>query len=336
MDFNLLLPADNASSGFDNLADLLFVSPSDMESYLNAAQKISRLAVGDPSMPVMVSRYLLPDEQPQDSPVDELPFGTRGGLAVRTDLPMDGEYLVKVELAGAAREAEQLEISVDGAPVEHVKVGGSESGRGGRGGRAARASAAPLEFRIPIQAGPRLIGVTFVEQDAARDEQTLRPRMRSRGTQTALATVTISGPYDAKGPGDTPTRQRIFVCHPRTSAEEFSCAKQILATLERRAWRRPVADADVQRLIPFYNAGLKEGGFELGIQRAIERLLVSPQFLFRIERDPPNNAPGIPYPVSNLELASRLSFFLWSSIPDDELLNVATEGKLKDAAVLEQ
>jgi hypothetical protein len=333
MDFDLLLPPDNAASGFDNLADLLFVSPSDMESYLNAARKISRLAVGDPSLPVMVNRYLLPDEQPQDAPLEELPFGTRGGLAVRTDFPVDGEYRIKVDLAGALREPQQLEISLDGARVEQATV--AESGRAGQGGRA-KSAAAPLEFRIPVVAGERLVGVTFVEQNMARDEQTLRPRMRSRGTQPALANVTISGPYDAKRPADTPSRKRIFICHPENASEELPCAKQILTAMARRAWRRPVEESDLIRILPLYTAGAKEGGFEKGIESATERLLVSPQFLFRIEHEPSNLAPGTPYRISDLELASRLSFFLWSSIPDDELLNLAIQGKLRDSVTLEQ
>jgi hypothetical protein len=300
-----------------------------MESYLNAAQKISRLAVGDPNMPVMVNRYLLPEEQPQDSQLDDLPFGTRGGLAVRSDFPINGDYLIKVEPAGPPREAQQLEILVDSARVDHATIGPAKG---------PRAPAAPLEFRIPLQAGPHLVGVTFVEQDTVQDEQTLRPRMRSRGTQPALASVTISGPYDGKRPVDTPSRRRIFVCHPDSISDDLPCAKRILATLERRAWRRPVDDGgvDIGRLLRFYERGLKEGGFDEGIERALERLLVSPQFLFRIERDPPAASAGAPHFISNLELASRLSFFLWSSIPDDELLDAAIEGKLRDPAVLEQ
>ena len=170
----------------------------------------------------------------------------------------------------------------------------------------------------------------------------LRPRMRGRGTQPALASVTISGPYNVKGPGDTPSRRRIFVCRPASAqsgaigADELACATQILSTLVRRAYRRPATDADVQRLLPFYTAGRAEGGFDRGIQRALERVLVSPQFLFRIEREPPDVAPGTPYRISDLELASRLSFFLWSSIPDDELLDAAAAGQLKNPAVLEQ
>ena len=193
-----------------------------------------------------------------------------------------------------------------------------------------------MEVRIPLKAGPRLIGVAFVQRTEARDEATVRPRMRGRGTEPAFLTVTISGPYNANSPGDTPTRKRIFACRPTAASDELPCAKRILSALSRRAYRRPVTDADLQDLLPFYTAGRAESGFDLGIQKALERLLVSPQFLFRIERDPPNVAPGTPYRISDVELASRLSFFLWSSIPDDELLDTAERGTLKDPAVLEQ
>jgi hypothetical protein len=342
MDFSLLLPPDNASSGFDNLADLLFVSPSDLERYLDAAEKISRLAVGDPSAPVMVNIHNLPDEYPQIARVDELPFGTRGGAAIRSHFPLDGEYTIKVELTAASRDPEQLEITIDGERVELAPI---EAGRGGKGSRGTRTrdgfvrpgpAAKPLEFRVPVKAGPRLVGVSFIERNEIRDEETLRPRMRSRGPQLAIAAITISGPYQAAGAGDTPSRRRIFACHPASAADELPCAKRILLALERRAWRRPVTEADLDLLLPFYEAGRKDGGFERGIQRAIERLLVSPQFLFRIEHDPPHVAPGTPYRITDLEFASRLSFFLWSSLPDDELLDIATAGTLREPAVLQR
>jgi hypothetical protein len=332
MDFDLLLPPDNASSGFDNIADLLFVSPSTMERYLDAAEKISRLAIGDPSAPVMVNRYRLPEEQPQDARVDGLPFGTRGGIAVNSQFPVDGQYLVKVELAGAARQPEQLEIIVDGETIQRMTLGAT--GGGGRGGRGV--AARPTEFRLPMKSGQHLIGVTFVERNEIRDEETLRPRMRGRGTQIAIASVTISGPYDVTGAGDTPSRRRIFVCRPATAADELPCARRILSTVARRAYRRPVTDSDIERLVSFYTAGSAEAGFDAGIEQAIERILVSPSFLFRIEHDPDNVAAGATYRVSDLELASRLSFFIWSSIPDDELLNMAIQGKLKDPLVLDQ
>jgi len=335
MDFTLLLPADNASSGFDNIADLLYVSPVVMERYLDAAAKISRLAVGDPAIPVMVNIHRLPLEEPQDSRVEELPFGTRGGTAIHSYFPLDGEYEIQYELAGAAREQHQLEISVDGERKELIPIGGAGGGRG-RGGRG---GGTPTQVRVAVKAGPRVIGVTFVQKTEALDEGTLHPRQRTRGTQPAIASVTIRGPYKATGPGDTPSRQRIFSCRPPENktqgdaAAELPCAKQVLSTLMRRAYRRPVTDADLNALMPFYEAGRKERDFDLGVQTALERLLVSPQFLYRIERDP---VPGAAHAVSDIELASRLSFFLWSSIPDDELLNIAAAGKLKQPAVLEQ
>src|SRR5688572_14978554 len=368
-----LLPPDNISSGFDNIADLLFISPSNMERYLDAARKISRLAIGDPAMPVMVNIHRLDPEHPQDERVDELPFGTRGGIAVRSEFPVDGTYIVKVEVGAA--QGHDLEILVDGERVARRSLGGGRgaptvdappgqpdpsdpdptppsgdrpavSGRGGdpaggarggnAGGRGRGAAPGPLEFPLTLKAGPKLIGVTFVQRTDARDEATLRPRMRSRGTQPAINSVTISGPYKATGRGDSPSRRRIFVCKPSSPAEELPCARRILSTLARRAYRRPVNETDIRDLLPFYERGRKEGSFDLGVQKALERLLVSSQFLFRIEREPANVAVGTAYRVSDLELASRLSFFIWSSIPDDELLDVAAAGPLKDPKVLEQ
>jgi len=352
MDYSLLLPADNVSSGFDNIADLLFVSPSTMERYLDAARKISRLAVGNPEMPLMVNIHKLHPEQLQDARVEELPFGTRGGLAIRSYFPVDGEYEVALDMAGNARDSNEIEISVDGERMQLIPLGapagaagargGGARGGGARGGgaRGGRGGAAqPMEYRIPVKAGEHLVGVTFIEHSQARDEETLRPRLRSRGSQPAIASVTISGPYAVKGSGDTPSRRRLFTCHPpngATTNTELACARQILQTLTKRAYRKPSLAADVDRLIPFYMAGRMEGGFDIGVERALERVLVSPQFLFRIESDPPNAAPGSAHRVSDLELASRLSFFLWSSIPDDELLDAAIAGKLKSPATLDQ
>ena len=343
MDYTILLPADNGSSGFDNIADLLYVSPATMERYLDASVKISRLAVGDPAMPLMVNIHRLPLEGPQVSQAPDLPFGTRGGTSIRSYFPLDGEYQINVEMAGGARDTHQLEITVDGERKELVSLGGGGGfggGRGGRGGgpggRGGRGGPSPTDFRIAVKAGPRTIGVTFVQKTEALDEATLRPRQRSRGTQPAVAAVTIRGPFNVTGPGDTPSRQRIFICRPADAAAEPACAKQILSTLARRAYRRPVTDSDVATLISFYDAGRKERDFDLGIQRALERLLVSPQFLYRIERDPAGAAPGSVHAISDLELASRLSFFLWSSIPDDELVNVAAAGKLKQPGILAQ
>jgi hypothetical protein len=355
MDYSLLLPPDNSNSGFDNLADLLFVSPTAMESYLGAAEKISRLAVGDPAAPPMVNIYRVPDEQPQNVRVDELPFGTRGGLAIRSYFPADGDYRIKVTFVGRSEQQEQIELSVDGERAQLLTSAVRQAAKGAK--KAAPNAAAnpaakaddddpdaapapgggrrPIEFRLPVKAGPRLVGVAFIEKDEVRDEEVLRPRLRGAGAEIGVGVVTISGPYNAKGPGDTLSRSRIFVCRPTSASDEEPCARRILSTLERRAYRRPVTASDVETLMPFYAAGKTEGGFDLGVQRAIQRLLVSPQFLFRIERDPSNAMPGNAHPISDLELASRLSFFLWSSIPDDELLALASQGKLRQPGIMQ-
>jgi mono/diheme cytochrome c family protein len=324
LDFELLLPADNASSGFDNIADLLFVSPVVMERYLAAAQKIARLAVGDIRAPLMVNIHRLPEQQPQDERVDELSFGTRGGLAVETYLPLDAEYTVDVETAARVREPFEIEVSVDGARAAIATLNPAPQPRG----------VDHVSFRVPITAGPHLLGITFVEPSEALDESLVRERMRSRGTLPAIAMATIRGPYAATGPGQTPSRERIFVCNPTQPEEEAPCAQRILGELATRAYRRPVDEADLAELMPFFAAGQAEHGFDAGIQLALERLLVSPQFLYRIERTPAGIEPGATFAVSDLELASRLSFFLWSSIPDDELLRVAGEGRLHEPAVL--
>jgi mono/diheme cytochrome c family protein len=336
MDLSVLLPPDSSASGFDNVADVLFVSPTLLEAYLSAAQKISRLAVGDPTMPLSVNTYTLPLELPQDAWFDELPFGTRGGTAIRSHFPLDGEYVVELELGGRVREPHQIEVSVDGARMHLFTVDAPEAPAGtGLPAEVGQADAR-LHVRLPVAAGPRVVGVTFLEKTSAPGQELRRPFRRSRGQLPSIARVTISGPFAASGAGDTPSRRRIFVCDPSNASEETPCAKQILSTLAGRAHRRAATEADLQMLLPFYDAGHGEGGFEAGIQRALERLLVSPEFLFRIEREPADIAPNTVYRITDLELASRLSFFLWSSVPDEELLDVATEGGLQDPAVLDR
>jgi mono/diheme cytochrome c family protein len=324
LDFELLLPADNAASGFDNIADLLFVSPVVMERYIAAAQKIARLAVGDVRAPVMVNIHRLSEQLPQDERIDGLSFGTRGGLGVQTYLPLDAEYVVEVETAGTVPEPQEIEVSVDGARVASATLLTPEPRRG-----VPRRSSEQVTFRAPIAAGPHLVGITFVERSEALDENVTRGRMRGRGTLPAIAMATIRGPYAATGPGETPSRSRIFVCRPGGAADEAPCAAQIMRTLVHRAYRRPPTDDDVADLMPFYEMGRAEGNFDTGIQFALERLLVSPQFLYRVERE-----PAAASPVSDIELASRLSFFLWSSIPDDELLAAAENGSLREPTVL--
>jgi cytochrome c5 len=356
LDIATLLPADNTGTGFDNLADLLFISPTQLDAYLAVAMKLSRLAVGDPTTPVIVDRYLLPEDRPQDVRVDGAPAGTRGGLFTRTHFPVDGEYRVKIEFAGNARDPHELEVTVDGQRVTLFTIGTGPPPERGSGVFTVPPDK-PLEATFAMKAGPHLVGVAFIEHTPALSEQLVRPRRRSRGGLPAIASVTVSGPYTVDGSGDTPSRKRLFVCQPANPSGEPACAKKILSTLTQRAYRRASTDEDVHTLWPFYEAGRAEGGFERGIQQALERVLISPQFLFRIERDPvterraERRAPLQPVtvadapsaavptavgPVSDVELASRLSFFLWSSIPDDELLGQAIGGKLRDRAVLRQ
>jgi mono/diheme cytochrome c family protein len=378
-DLDLLLPADNTSSGFDNIADLLFVSSTQLEQYLSAAQKLSRVAVGDTQLPPLVDTYRMSDQFNQEYQAEGAPFGTRGGASIRTYLPSDGQYRIHVELADAAREPHQLEVAVDDERVQLFTVAPQtapppvdaennappappeqatpsvastldkiatpiaintvvnrrfELDQQAQARR--RAVAKGFDVDVPMKAGPRVITVAFLKRTSARSEALIRPRMRSRGQLPAIASVTLRGPYKVVGPGDTPSRRALFTCTPAAAAEEPACAKNILATLVRRAYRRPVTDADLQPLLAIYQAERQERGFDSGIQQALERVLVSPQFLFRIEREPANVAAGAVYRISDLELASRLSFFLWSSIPDDELLGAAERGTLSDRSVLER
>jgi hypothetical protein len=376
LDLAVLLPADNSSTGFDNLADLLFVSSTQLEQYLSAAQKISRLAVGDLRTPPIVDTYRMSGVYSQDGPVEGMPPGTRGGTTIRTFLPLDGDYEVHIELTGAPpRDPIHLEVSVDGERARLFSVSDTPEASArldpAPSQRAPHASARPLELDpgtdiaidtvvnrrferdkqlearraalakgfnvvLPLKAGPRVIGVTFVKRPSAPVESLVVGRRKSTGQGPGVASVTIKGPQNASGSGDTPSRRRIFVCRPDGRTQEAACAKQILSAFARRAYRRPVTDVDVQPLLAIYNDGRTAHGFEGGIEQALERILVSPQFLFRIERDPETAKPGSIYRISDVELASRLSFFLWSSIPDDDLLDLAVKGRLKDPAVLEQ
>ena len=337
LDIAVMLPADNVTSGFDNLAELLFVSPTLMERYLGAARKISRLAVGDPTMLPIVDTYQLDRDLVQDGHVAGLPLGTRGGTRVRSHLPLDGEYVITVQFRGAAREPHDVEVSVDGERVRLFTVGENPPKRLASGVFTFVADP-DVQVRVPLRAGPREVAVAFLPKSGALTEGQVRA-YRSRSRQPSIASLIISGPYGADGAGDTPSRRHIFVCRPRTGAgerDQATCARTIMSTLARRAYRRPVGDTDLDRLMPFYEQGHVEGGFERGIQRVIERVLVSPEFLFRVERDPTGVRAGDVYRVSDLELASRLSFFLWSSIPDDDLLAAATRGELGEPAGLDR
>ena len=340
-----LLPADDSGYGFDNIGDVLSVSPMLLERYMSAARKISRLAIGDhrgrpDSQTYDVSRFL----GQEDRTSDELPFGSRGGIAIRHFFPLDGDFLVKVRLKTSydgARvfgiaEQHQLEIRLDRQEVGQFTVGGIRRDAPRISPVEERAPDAHLEVRIPVTAGPHLIGVSFLKETWAR-EQMIQPTFASmEREEPGVGSVTILGPYDPQGPGETPSRSKIFVCRPTSSQDQEPCASKIISTLARRAYRRPIADDEVPNLLAPYHTGRSEEGFEAGIELALQRILVSPEFLFRIEQDPENLEAGTAYPISDLELASRLSFFLWSSIPDDPLLDVAANGQLKDSAVLEK
>ena len=345
MDIDVLLPADDASYGFDNIADALGTSPTLIERYLSAAQKISRLAIGDAATPMIVDTYKLPPQLPQEDRFDGLPYGTRGGIRIERFFPLDGEYTFRMVLGGPrSPDRHDLELLIDGERVQAFTIDGRGRGRG-RGAGPAPASQtlalieqAPPDYQVKrfVPAGHHTVIATFVKKTSAAVEDVLRPFSRSGQAgappQPTLASVTITGPLAAAGPGDTASRRRIFTCHPAHASEEAACAKEIVSTLAKRAYRRPVGDEDLQPLLTFYEAGRAEGSFEAGIQRALERILVSPYFLFRAER-----APGGPVGrISDLELASRLSFFLWSSIPDDALIEVAARHALSAPAELER
>ena len=435
LDVSTMLPADDSSYGFDNIAGVLRVSPTLMERYLVAAQKISRAAIGTPSPAPAIDFYRVADDLNQDGHLPGMPFGTRGGTRISYLFPLDGEYEIRPRLTRdlnegmpAYLEAQELEISIDGQKVGQytlpgVQQGGGAGGGGGRGrgaappaggagrggaggagagrGATGRGAAAPpagaaapaaptdaappaatpasdpqddpadpqvpaisqiaptvrvgaterasrnkadekWNLRIPVKAGQREVIVTFLNRTSALDETTRLPFLRpypagvnipETRLGAYLRSVEIAGPFNATGAADSASRKQILTCAP--SAGE-ACAKTILSRLARRAYRRPVTEAEIEPLLAFYREGQKERGFDAGIERALRRLLVSPEFLFRVERDRAGAAAGTVYKISDLELASRLSFFLWSSIPDEELLDLAVKRQLATPAVLQR
>jgi hypothetical protein len=348
-----LLPPDDAAFGFDNVADVLGVSPLLLERYVDAAAEISEVAIGAPEIPTGSTVYRARQDLSQDRHIEGLPLGTVGGMVKRHQFPLDAEYELRVKLyrtnVGTMRGLEyehDVEISVDGQRVHVARIGGTEDLKklfinGNTTGLGDEVDGR-LKIRLPLKAGPHSVGVSFSGKSSASDTKQLKSYERSSSDtydwsgHPHVDSLTVAGPFNATGPGDTPSRRRIFVCRPATAAAESACAKTILTTLARRAYRQPVADADLQRLLGFYQEGRREGSFDTGIQTALQRILASPKFVFRAERDPDTVAPGAPYRLTDLELASRLSFFLWSSIPDDELLRVAEQGRLRTPAVLSQ
>ncbi len=341
-DVSSLLPSDESSHGFDNVTvgDL---SPTLLERYLSAARKISRLAVGSPTRSPGGDTILVPPDLTQEEHFDGLPVGTRGGAVFPYTFPLDAEYEIQLRLSRdrnehveGLTEPHELELMLDGERVQSFTVKPPPADNDHS------VVDKDLNVRVPVKAGPHVLGVAFLKKSSALFETQRQPYQahfnldRHPRIQPAVYSISITGPYEAKGPGDTPSRRRIFVCRPADPGEEEGCAKRILATLMRRAYRRAVTDADLQAALKFYRDALTAGGFEAEIERGLRAVLVSPEFLFRVEQDPRSVAPNTAYRISDLELASRLSFFLWSSIPDDELLEAAIQGKLKTPAVLEQ
>jgi cytochrome c551/c552 len=325
IDATALLPGDDSSEGFDNMASVLGVSPALMQAYVSAAAKISRLAVGDPTISADLTTYLPPRGLSQATHREGLPLGTRGGILVQHVFPLDAEYEFRVGRAGGGLFGlapvgvdDEVEITLNG---ERVQLVGRAAPRGG--------------IRLKIPAGPQTIGVAVVRRANARGVDDLFSELANTAGVTNL---TINGPLNPTGPGDTPSRRRIFTCRPTAASDEVPCARRILSALATRAMRRPVSQSDptVDTLLGFFESGRALRGFETGIQYALARVLVDPQFIYRFEKEPAGLRAGAVYRISDLELASRLSFFLWSSIPDEELLGLAAKRRLSDPAVLEQ
>jgi len=370
LDVTALLPGDDSGEGgFDNSADILTVSPALLEQYLAVATKIAREAIGSRNPRPVVETYSVSALYVQDDRMsDDLPFTSFGGLAARHHFPVNGEYALKIRLQrtyndcirGMSRQ-HQLDVRIDGVLIKQFAVGGEAPKEGMAplgvcGGTLYQATAWDryvheaddhLELRVPVRTGTHLVAVSFVRQ-LVEPEGVLREQHRDHKAPNnmpadelwdgypAVGTVSIAGPYDSAGIDETPSRRLIFTCRPTRPADEKPCATTILSALARRAYRRPVTTDETKTLVEFYEAGRQQGDFETGIELAIQRLLVDPSFLFRFEFEPARTAPGSLYRVGDLALASRLSFFLWSSGPDAELLDLATRGKLSDPAVLQQ
>ena len=364
VDGNALLSADDTNQeGFDNIASILSVSPALLENYLSAARAVSRLAIGDRTLVPAVETFKISKSLVQEDRMSEdLPFGSQGGTAIHHRFPLDAEYTIKVRLRRqeydyllAMGEPHQIDIRLDGVLLKRFSVGGEAKGMTMPESYAGNTQGGPefevymhtaddgLEVRVPVTAGEHVVGVSFVRR-FWEPEGISQPPLTGFGRTTneyyhgypGVEFVYIGGPYGTVSPGNPASRRKIFVCTPRNAAGEEPCARQILTTLAKRAYRRPLTEPDIQTLVRFYREGRAGGDFDAGIRAGLERILAAPSFLFRVERQPAGVAPGSVYSVSDVDLASRLSFFLWSSIPDNELLDLAIAGKLHQPAVLEQ
>jgi hypothetical protein len=340
-----MLPADDTGYGFDNIGDVLQVSPLLMERYLAAAGKISRLAVGDTTMPVAYQTYPISHGLNQvDRMSETMPLGSRGGTAVEHRFPVDGQYEISVGLArGKADEFlgmgqdRTLDLRLDGQRLGLFVIPAAKGPQNVFG--TGKDPDANLKVKVPVTAGPHTLVATFLK-DTIVSEDILPQRGRGGNGNDkdyfeGVGSISVVGPYDVQGPGTTESRDKIFVCHPAAPAEEQPCAEKIITSLAHRAFRRPVGADDLPPIFAVYQQRAKAAGFEAGIRLALQAILVSPDFIFRVELDPPGAAPGSAHRLSDLELASRLSFFLWSSTPDDELLAVAERGGLSDPSMLE-
>jgi hypothetical protein len=351
VDVATLLPPDDSAYGFDNISDVLGVSPSLQERYLTAAGKISRLAVGDRAMRPGSDTYRVPQDLSQNQHIEGLPLGTVGGLSVIHTFPLDAEYEFRTQLyrtnlniVRGLQYPSEFEISIDGKQVHHVTIGGNEdlAAMFDKPTDTGDAVELRMRVRVPVKAGPHEVTATFIENMSVKDTVRLQPFLRSSADnfdwagRPHIQTFTVTGPFNVDTISETPSRRAIFTCHPTSARRERDCASQILTRLARRAYRQPVSKAEMEPILSFYDTARRSGGFDSGIQRGLERILASPRFAFRVEHDPDSVAPGTPYRISDIELASRLSFFLWSSIPDDTLLDVASRGQLKDPVVLEK
>jgi mono/diheme cytochrome c family protein len=375
IDPKVMLPPDEQAFGFDNNADALSMQPALLDRYLAAAAKIARLVVGDPTIPAGFERYTaLKDNSNETTWLwqnerlgEEFPLGSRGGIAARHFFPVDGEYVFKIRLdrtdtglIRGLRARTDIEIRVDGVRIGQLSVGGTPAltaGNANTGIGNYAESGSPLanaddglEVRTPVKAGMRQVIATIVKADNVLIEGLAldavpvwsREYTNKPDNPTLISALFVGGPYDGRVSPDSPARRRLFVCDPAGSASasargnETACATKILSALARRAYRRSLTNNDVRLLVGFYQSARAQGDFDAGIRAGIEMVLVSPDFLFRISRDPAGAAPGKAYDLPDVELASRLSFFLWSSIPDDELLDTAIRGKLHEPAVLDR
>ncbi|HUK35658.1 MAG TPA: DUF1592 domain-containing protein [Vicinamibacterales bacterium] len=342
VDVTTLLPPDDAARGFDNVAGSLTISPTLLEAYTTAAARIAKIAVGYWKSPTEMT-YLAPGDTSQNMHIEGLPLGTRGGMMTRHIFPADGEYKFSIQNFGVGSfiPGEQLEIVIDGERAHLFKY----QGVGLSQGMAGDAGDGILEVTVPVKAGARLVGATFLATNYRPSLDMIRQYDRKSLENNsipqlqyypAIGFLRIQGPFNPQRPEDSRSLRKVFTCHPSASLAEDTCARSIVTTLARRAYRRPPSAQDVQSLMAFYAEGRKSGTFEDGVELAIRRILASPQFLVRTEREPANAPTGQPYRITDLELASRLSFFLWSSVPDDELISVAAQGRLSTPAVFEK